>query len=206
MLKGNKHIKKLNNKLIIFDIILILVGTLGVYWMTNWSGNPYFTVKPAVVYWAIANIVLVFALLTAMRIYTIIYASVGFPEALRIVVVTAIVAAVNLLFVFVWGRGQNIGYSVVLFYSLILLCGLTASRFAKRFYCALKTQVINAFTKKVRVMIIGCNNDAFTLIRNMVFNDKSRYKAVCLVDDDNRYLGKRQHEFPYLKPRMNAPK
>ena len=180
--------------MIVFDVLLIIAGTLGVYWMTNWSGNPHFTVKTSVVLWSLGNLVLVLSLLVVMRIYSIIYASVGFPEALRIVVLTAIVALVNLIFVSTWGREENIGYSVVLFYSLILLSGLTASRFSKRFYCALKVQIANRLTKKIRVMIIGCNNDAFTLIRNMVFNDKSRYKAVCIVDDDNRYLGKRIYD------------
>lgn len=180
--------------MVIFDVLLIIAGTLGVYWMTNWSGNPHFTVKTSVVLWSLGNLILVLALLMVMRIYTIIYASVGFPEALRIVVLTAIVALANLIFVSTWGRGENIGYSVVLFYSLILLSGLAASRFSKRFYCALKVLIANRFTKKIRVMIIGCNNDAFTLIRNMVFNDKSRYKAVCIVDDDNRYLGKRIYD------------
>ena len=180
--------------MIVFDVLLIIAGTLGVYWMTNWSGNPHFTVKTSVVLWSLGNLVLVLSLLVVMRIYSIIYASVGFPEALRIVVLTAIVALVNLIFVSTLGREENIGYSVVLFYSLILLSGLTASRFSKRFYCALKVQIANQLTKKIRVMIIGCNNDAFTLIRNMVFNDKSRYKAVCIVDDDNRYLGKRIYD------------
>ena len=180
--------------MIVFDVLLIIAGTLGVYWMTNWSGNPHFTVKTSVVLWSLGNLVLVLSLLVVMRIYSIIYASVGFPEALRIVVLTAIVALVNLIFVSTLGREENIGYSVVLFYSLILLSGLTASRFSKRFYCALKVQIANRLTKKIRVMIIGCNNDAFTLIRNMVFNDKSRYKAVCIVDDDNRYLGKRIYD------------
>ncbi len=178
----------------IFDVLLILAGTLGVYWMTNWSGNPHFSLDVPVVVWSVCNLVLAITLFFFFRLYSMIYASVGFPEMLRIVIATGIVAAANLLFSVLWGRDQNIGYSIVLFYSLILLSGLAASRFSKRFYCAVKTQVINMFTKKIRVMIVGCNNDAFTLIRNMVFNEKSRYKAVCIVDDDNRYLGKRIYD------------
>ena len=178
----------------IFDVLLILAGTLGVYWMTNWSGNPHFSLDVPVVVWSLCNLVLALALFFSFRLYSMIYASVGFPEMLRIVIATGIVAAANLLFSALWGRGQNIGYSIVLFYSLILLFGLAASRFSKRFYCAVKTQIIYMFTKKIRVMIVGCNNDAFTLIRNMVFNEKSRYKAVCIVDDDNRYLGKRIYD------------
>jgi len=180
--------------MVLFDVLMVLVGTMGVYWMVNWSGNPQFTVTSPLLIWAFSNLALALLLLIVTGLYSIIYASIGFPDALRILIVTAVVACANLLFAFIWGYRYDINYSVALFYSLIFLCGLTASRFSKRFYGALKTQVLNLFTKKVRVMIVGCNNDAFTLIRNMVFNEKSRYKAVCIVEDDNRYLGKRIYD------------
>ena len=180
--------------MVIFDILLILVGTLGVYLMTNGGESFEFDLNSAVVYWVLGNLILAALLFYIAQMYTMVYVSVGFPEALRIVIVTGVIAVMNLIFVFAWGHSENIQYSVVLFYSLILFCGLIGSRFSKRFYCALKTQMINFFTDKIRVVIIGCNNDAFTLIRTMVFNEKSRYKAVCLLDDDERYLGKRIYD------------
>ena len=180
--------------LVIFDILLILAGTLGTYLMTNGVEGFVFDFKSTLAYWILGNLILVGVLFYFTRMYTMVYASVGFPEALRILIVTGGIAFANLIFVFVCGREELIGYSVVLFYSLLLFCGLTISRFSKRFYNAFKTQFVNLFTKKTRVVIIGCNNDAFTLIRNMVFNEKSRYKAVCLVEDDERYLGKRIYD------------
>ena len=180
--------------LVIFDILLILAGTLGTYLMTNGVEGFVFDFKSTLAYWILGNLILAGVLFYFTRMYTMVYASVGFPEALRILIVTGGIAFANLIFVFVCGREELIGYSVVLFYSLLLFCGLTISRFSKRFYNAFKTQFVNLFTKKTRVVIIGCNNDAFTLIRNMVFNEKSRYKAVCLVEDDERYLGKRIYD------------
>ena len=180
--------------LVIFDILLILAGTLGTYLMTNGVEGFVFDFKSTLAYWILGNLILAGVLFYFTRMYTMVYASVGFPEALRILIVTGVIAFANLIFVFVCGREEFIGYSVVLFYSLLLFCGLTISRFSKRFYNAFKTQFVNLFTKKTRVVIIGCNNDAFTLIRNMVFNEKSRYKAVCLVEDDERYLGKRIYD------------
>jgi FlaA1/EpsC-like NDP-sugar epimerase len=180
--------------LVIFDILLILAGTLGTYLMTNDVEGFVFDFKSTLAYWILGNLILAGVLFYFTRMYTMVYASVGFPEALRILIVTGVIAFANLIFVFVCGREELIGYSVVLFYSLLLFCGLTISRFSKRFYNAFKTQFVNLFTKKTRVVIIGCNNDAFTLIRNMVFNEKSRYKAVCLVEDDERYLGKRIYD------------
>ena len=180
--------------MVLFDILLVLAGTLGTYLMTNGVEDFTFEFKSTLAYWILGNLILAGVLFYFARMYTMIYVSVGFPEALRIVIVTGIIAALNLIFVFAIGREEHIGYSVVLFYSLLLFGGLTLSRFSKRFYAAFKTQYINWFTKKTRVAIIGCNNDAFTLIRNMVFNDKSRYKAVCLIEDDERYLGKRIYD------------
>ena len=180
--------------LIIFDILLIITGTLGVYLTTNGATDFEFSFKSPVLYWTLGNLVLAAILFYCAQMYTMVYVSVGFPEALRIVIVSAIIAVANLVFVLVYGKQANIDYADIIFYSLIVFCGLTASRFSKRFYCALKRQALNFLTKKTRVVIIGCNNDAFTLIRNMVFNEKSRYKAVCLVDDDERYLGKRIYD------------
>ena len=178
----------------IFDILLTLLGTVGVYLMTNWSGNPQFSISMPVVIWALSNLAVTLLLIILFNLYSVIYASIGFPEVMRIIVVTLTITVLNLLFATFWGRAYNIGYNVAVFYGLVLLFGLAASRFFKRFYCAVRTQILNVFTKKTRVMIVGCNNDAFTLIRTMVFNEKSRYKAVCIVEDDNRYLGKRIYD------------
>ena len=180
--------------LVLADILVILVGTWGLYWAMHRGGNAFLQVPPVIMYWSIGNVVVSIAILALMRMYTMVHTSVGFPEALRIMVVAAGITILNLILSFVWGRSHGIGLSSVLFYGLILLFGLAASRFAKRFLRALITSALNMFTKKIRVAIIGCNNDAFTLIRNMVFNEKSRYKAVCLVDDDERYLGKRIYD------------
>ena len=180
--------------MVLIDILFVLIGTIGVYWMTNWESGLGYSVPSVILFWCLANVILSIALLFLMHTYTMDYVSIGFPEALLIIFITGIISLVNFLFVFLWGGNIGISYITVVFYSLILLCGLTASRFSKRFYLALKTLVLNMFTSKIRVMIIGCNNDAFTLIRNMVFNDKSRYKAVCLIDDDERYLGKRIYD------------
>ena len=180
--------------MVAFDIFLVLIGTLGVYWMMNRTINPQFTLTTPLLIWAGCNVALALILFVVMGFYSMIFASIGFPEALRIIMLTAIVAVANLVFALVWGAKYGITYSVILFYALVFFFGFSLSRFSKRFYCAMRTQILNIFTKKVRVLIVGCNNDAFTLIRNMVFNEKSRYKAVCIVDDDNRYLGKRIYD------------
>ncbi|MBQ8395174.1 MAG: polysaccharide biosynthesis protein [Clostridia bacterium] len=156
------------------------------------------TMTMPVIAWAATNVVLVLALCLIFRLYSMVFASVGFPETMRVIYVTLIVALVNVLFVTfageVFRHKYGLGFNVVFFYSLMLLMGLLSSRFLKRGLVSFKVQWLNVFTKKKRVLIVGCNNDAFTLIRHMVFNDKSLYKAVGIVEDDNRFLGKRIYD------------
>lgn len=179
------------------DVIWAFIAAIASYWMITYIQFKITMTMP-VIAWAATNVVLVLALCLIFRLYSMVFASVGFPETMRVIYVTLIVALVNVLFVTfageVFRHKYGLGFSVVFFYSLMLLMGLLISRFLKRGLVSFKVQWLNVFTKKKRVLIVGCNNDAFTLIRHMVFNDKSLYKAVGIVEDDNRFLGKRIYD------------
>lgn len=180
--------------LAVYDVLWVGGMALASYWMTSWSGYLHFTFPKLVAIWAASNVVLALVIFFFMGLYSMIFASVGFPEALQIFFSVCILGVCNIVFVAFGGRANGIGYSIVLFYCLLVFLGLMASRFGKRGYTSVKVQLLNKFTRKRKVMIVGCNNDAFTLIRNMVFNEKSLYKAVCLIEDDARYLGKRIYD------------
>ncbi len=184
----------LRTLIVLYDIVLVLVAALGAYWMTNWAEAQKFTVNPTLLSWAAINVVFVLAIFSALRLYNIVYVSASFFEGMRILFACAVISVCNFIFVPIWGRGESIGYTVILFYSLILFFGSLAVRFSKRFYLSAKTQWQNTFTKKTRVMIVGFNNDAFTLVRNMTLNEKSLYKAVCIVDEDPGVFGKRIYD------------
>ena len=182
----------------VFDILWTFVAAIGAYCMITY-GIAYRLSLPDIVWiWAACNAVLVVGLCLILRLYTMVFASVGFPEAIRMVATVLIVALANCLFVLLanvdFTKTYRVGYSLVLFYSMILLMGLMGSRFLKRIYMGLKAQWRSSFTRKKRVMIVGFNNEAFTLIRNMSFSEKSRYKVVCVLDEDKRYLGKRIYD------------
>ena len=180
--------------LAVYDVLWVGGMALASYWMTSWSGYLHFTFPKLVAIWAASIVVLALVIFLFMGLYSMIFASVGFPEALQIFFSVCILGVCNIVFVAFGGRANGIGYSIVLFYCLLVFLGLMASRFGKRGYTSVKVQLLNKFTRKRKVMIVGCNNDAFTLIRNMVFNEKSLYKAVCLIEDDARYLGKRIYD------------
>ncbi len=180
--------------IVLYDAVLVLVAALGAYWMTNWAGTMEFTVNPTLLTWACINVVGVLLVFSLLRLYNIVYVSASFFEGMRVLCACVIIAICNFIFVPIWGRGEGIGYTVILFYSLILFFGSLSIRFSKRFYLSAKSQWQNTFTKKTRVMIVGFNDDAFTLIRNMTTNEKSLYKAVCIVDDDTSFFGKRIYD------------
>ncbi len=190
--------------MVCFDILLVLIGTMGAYWMTNWSGTPNFEVTPTMISWATSNVLLVLLIFTVLRIYNMVYVTASFFEGMRILSATVVVAALNFLFVPLWGRERDIGYSVILFYSFILFFGSLSARFSKRFYLAAKSQWQNAFTEKKRVMVVGFNDDAFTLIRSMTTNEKSLYKAVCILDEDKKFIGKRIYDVRVVGTLVNA--
>ena len=180
--------------LVVCDILFIAFASVAAYWMTTWNKFHELTMTYTVGLWALGNVLMMVAMLAFFGLYSLIFATVGFPETLRILLSVIISAVVNIIFVLLGGREQDIGFTVVLFYSLMILVWLLGSRFAKRGLVLIRTVFMNIYTSKTRVLIVGCNNDAFTLIRNMVFNEKSRYKAVGIIDDDSRFFGKRIYD------------
>lgn len=176
------------------DILLTALAALGAYWMVNWASPNFDWMSIVLGFWTVSNVLAVVALCLAMGLYSMLFSSVGFPEALRTLMVTVLVGVGNFIFVTILhliGAHSSIGYPVVAFYTILLFIGLAALRFSKRLFVAFKTQFINLFSKKKRVMIVGCNNDALTLIRSMNMDKKSLYKAACIIDPNEELLGKR---------------
>ena len=176
------------------DVLWTVIAVYGAYWFLNrfYEGVDWFNYT--IVLWALSNVFAVVALCLVFGLYALVFSSVGFPEAFRSLIVCAIVGIGNVVFVFIvrmMDASVNLGYSVVGLYALLLFVGLTGMRFSKRLFIATKTQFNNLFSRQKRVMIVGCNNDALTLIRNMHMEKKSLYKAVCIIDTDTAYLGKR---------------
>ena len=181
----------------VLDIFCSAGLALGAFWIITYM-QWNISISTPVLIWAAANAALALILCCVMRLYSMVFSAAGFPEALRVFFTTVVIGALNILAFFIIGaenrREWGLGFGVLLMYLLLLVAWLLCSRFLKRGYAMLKSTWLNIFTQKTRVMIVGCNNDAFTLIRHMVFNDKSRYKAVCILEDDKRYLGKRIYD------------
>ena len=180
------------------DIVWMLLAAIGSYFLISLWGSETPQFSNIVIIWAASNAVLAIALLFIFRLYNILYASVGFPEALRIACIFVIISVGNLLFAFIAGNTfaatRQIALGIVVAFCLLTFCWLVFTRFLKRGYRALRSCCNNLFTKKKRILVVGYNNDAFTLIRSMAFDDKSRYRTVGILDDDERVLGKRIYD------------
>ncbi len=184
--------------LLIADVFLIVAVALGSYWMTSWGMASRITLPLPVVLWTIGNVALCVSVFYAMGLYHMLFSAVSLSEAIRVTLSAAIVFVVNTAFVFIFDLFSSalrstyyLGYNVMAIYSALLLVGTTLLRFSKRIVQEIKVQFSNVFTKKKRVMIVGFNSSAFALIRSMAFAKNSAFKPVCIVDEDERLLGKK---------------
>ncbi len=190
--------------MIVYDIFLVLLCTLTASWLAHRMTSIEFLFTVPIISWSLGNVAVAMAVFFALRLYYMIDDSVGFPEALCVLASVLIIAALNVVFIIFWGNKWGIGSGTVITYCSMLFVGLMLARFSKRLFSFTRNHLRSIFTKKIRVMIVGCNNDAFTLIRNIVFDDKSRYKVACILDDDRNYLGKRIYDVRVVGTTLEA--
>ena len=181
----------------VLDILCVGVAALCAYFLFSYLENG-FKIPAAVWYWLAANAALVLAAGVLFRNYSMRLSTVGIPEFLRVVAVTGTVVIANLIFLLIVGKDfrveNGLTFFPVLVYLVLLLCGLSAIRVSKRLVVTVKVWLYSIMAKKRKVMLVGCNNDTFTLIRHMLFDEKSRYEPVCIVDADNRSIDKRIYD------------
>ena len=196
---GNVKLKSILIKCatIVLDILCVFIAAFCAYMLFSYAKNG-FSITAYAWYWLAANAVLVVAVGFLFRNYSMKFSSVGIPEFLRVVAVVGMITVFNLVFLLIAGKNFRVENALTIFpvliYCVLLLCGLSAIRVSKRIIVTVKTWLCNVMAKKRKVMLVGCNNDTFTLIRLMLFDEKSRYEPVCIVDADNRSLDKRIYD------------
>ncbi len=179
------------------DILCVVIAALGAYFLFAYSDKGW-SVSAFVWLWIIANALFVVLMGVVFRTYSMKFSSVGIPEFLRIVAVVGATAVANVIFLLIAGKAfreeAGITFFTLLVYCVLLVCGISAIRVSKRVFTTLKSKFCNMRDKKRKVMLVGCNNDTFTLIRHMLYDDKSRYEPVCIVDADNRSMDRSIYE------------
>ena len=182
---------------VILDILCVIIAALGAYFLFAYNDKGW-SVSAPVWLWIIANALFVILMGVVFRTYSMKFSSVGIPEFLRIVAVVGATAVANVVFLLIAGKNfrveSGVSFFTLLVYCVVLVCGISAIRVSKRVFTTLKCKFCNLRDKKRKVMLVGCNNDTFTLIRHMLYNDKSRYEPVCIVDTDNRAMDRSIYE------------
>ncbi|MBR2441752.1 MAG: polysaccharide biosynthesis protein [Clostridia bacterium] len=184
------------------DGLIVLIAAFIGYWITGLGDNIAFDIGGEVVAWALCNILLTVGLLAAFGLYKMNFSSVGMPEALRVCACGFLVGIINFFLTFIAKLVNptlffdlRLDYSLMAVYALLLTCGIGVFRFSKRGYGALRRHLLLQLSDKKRVMIVGFNNDAFALIRNMTDDAEKgktvQYKPICILDTDEQYVDKR---------------
>ena len=181
------------------DALIVVLAAMCAFLFITWGADVQFLTSYAFWMWLTVNVVLVLLLFTALGMYSMSFSSVGMPEAMRIVVLSAMVGALNIIFVLIvrffntqWVVANGFSYTVMGIFAVLLMGFIGLFRFSRRFLRSAR-RFINSMMRKdeKNVMIIGFNDDAFTLIRNITQNEKSHYKPVCILDMDESCIGKR---------------
>ena len=183
----------------IIDAALVVLAALCSFTVLTWGARFEFLTCTAFWGWLIVNVALVLILFTGLGMYSVGFSSVGMPEAMRVVVLSALMGGLNIIFVFVsnifdaaWVTANKFSYTAMGVYAVLMMGFIGCFRFSKRFMRSAKHFVDSMMRKDEKnALIIGYNDDAFTLIRSITGRANSPYKPVCMLEMDESYIGKR---------------
>ncbi|MBQ7948956.1 MAG: hypothetical protein IJ284_04255 [Clostridia bacterium] len=112
----------------IVDALIVFAAAFSALLLMTWGADFRFVEKTAVWVWIFANVVLALSLYTLMGMYSMGFSSVGMPEAMRVVVSSAVIGASNVLFLLIsslidhaWMYANGFSYTVMVIYSMLLL-------------------------------------------------------------------------------------
>ena len=165
--------------LIIADVISVCLAAAIAYFCFARSA----TVSTPVFLWWAVNVVATVAVLLFIGLYRVAFFSMGFPEALKLVLSSAALGVANLLFAFIT-KERYIDVGTVLLYAFILLACTGFSRFSRRLLLFTRRFFLIRHSNGKRVMIVGGGAACATLIKDMQNAPKLTYKAVCIIDDN----------------------
>lgn len=182
---------KAQNVRLLYRILLILVDVVSVAlcavaaFLVSKFGDE---VTKVYVLWAVANAVLTVGVFWMLRLYRIVFSSVGLIEAIKNAIGCMIIGGCNLVFVLATKR-VYVGLSTAFVFIVMLFSCTLVARYSKRLLCLAKLYLHRATGKKTRVMIVGGGGAGQALLKEIQTSDKIDYKPVCIVDDDMEKYG-----------------
>ena len=165
--------------LMIADVVSVSVAAAIAYFCFAQNAS---IPTPVFLWWAV-NAVCAVLVLCLIGLYRIAFFSVGFPEALKLVISAGFLGVANLVFALIT-KGEYIGVGTAILYALVLLMCTVFSRFCRRLFIYMKRMFLVKHLDGKRVMIVGGGSAGATLIKEIQNAPKITYKAVCIVDDN----------------------
>ncbi len=141
-------------------------------------------------YYVLAGIVAVELFAWLFGLYSNIWKYAGFLEALRIVLASVCILAVNLISVAI--SDGKLSFAFGLMVSAFIFLSLSVSRFLQKFIGYFSNYNVRHKKDKntVRVIIVGGGDAGSMLIKEMKTSDKINMTPVCVLDDDERKIGR----------------
>ncbi|MBQ8323083.1 MAG: polysaccharide biosynthesis protein [Clostridia bacterium] len=171
--------------LILADVVSVSVSAAIAYFC--FAQNATLS-TPVFLWWAV-NAVCAVAVFLFIGLYRFAFFSIGFPEALKLVVSAAFLGVANLAFALIT-KSVYIGVGTAILYALSLLMCAAFVRFSRRLCAYLRRSFLVKHSDGKRVMIVGGGWAGATLIKEIQNAPKITYKAVCIVDDNSVKKGK----------------
>ena len=182
-----KRSREFYKKLILFavDLVLITAALVIAYFTT--VASPAFSWK--VLGWFLGNIALCLIVFKFLGLYSIVFASVGIVEGLKLAIAIVAIGLANGVFeIFMQ---TEVSTATIFLYLSLAFYSTVLTRFYKRILGILRNHTQKSTENKKRVMIVGAGEAGIMLITEM---RKSKhlhdYVPVCFIDDDVDKLGR----------------
>ena len=132
----------------------------------------------------IVNLLVIFAVYSIFRIYSVIYSSIGLQECIRIGIATSVIA---IIMAFVSEFVTDTGWRFSIICGLLYALSSVFMRMSKRILSHITNKLKRSH--KTPIMIIGAGSAGTMILRELTTSSHTTMNAVCFIDDDKAKIG-----------------
>lgn len=187
-----RPITKLVGLLIIDIIIITAIYLLGIYNLTDASGDK-------IIYCILCLLAIKIAVYALLSLYNFILSHIGIVEFFRIIVAVALSNfIVSMLCLII---DKQMYWNLFFYTAAIEILLITGVRFSKRIIKRVfNSRYFNASTKYINTLIIGAGSAGKLAYDEIQRNDKLHNKVIAFIDDDKLKKGQRLNGLPIYWP------
>ena len=164
------------------DLLLISASLLIAYFGT--VDSPAFSLP--ILFWFVGNLALCIIVFKLLGLYSIVFASVGILEGLKLAIAIVAIGLANGVFEII--AQTEVSFSTIFLFVALTFYTTVLTRFYKRIFKILKNHAKKPNSKKKKIMIVEAG---IMLIAEMRKSQHlNEYEPVCFIDDDVDKLGR----------------